>query len=443
MSDRHLTDDEIIDSLGRDAPADVISHLETCATCRQSRQELREFTDLIAEMDDDDVAPDEDGRAYDHLLRRWILDDEEADRQASTLAELTFRKLRLLPQDEWRTFLGESGGATPHLARRLAEEAELLLDSDAREALELLKTGEFVLQLIPIETDDTLYSRAELARRRASALRMLGRLDEALEAANESRSFAERYSWGNFGYARATYARAAVYFKMGRFKEAKLDVADAAARFATDGDVRQVAYARLLEASILFDEGDFARAVEVFELVRDFLRADGDDATVARVTANIGVAHFRLKVYDEARRHLVEARAIYERWGMDSEVARSEWTMGAIDVAEGHVSRGMSRFRDAARAFENLHNLTDAGFVKLDVLELLVASKQWDEAERLARELLHLFRSAGCRAREAEALLNLRTAVAAQQARREDVEAVRLLLSTPTDTDGSNAEKVN
>lgn len=402
----------------------VAAHVAECQQCADRLRDLQEFGALLHDAvtwtaNDNGGEPPASG--FDRLMRT-------AERLAgeTATADETFTRLMAQPLEKWERFLADHPHLrTEGLARRLIDEAVGALDRRPAHALALLDHVEGVLSTVHGDMADEY--RSEVWKNRSNALRMLGRYDDALAAANAARAAAEACRIGAFAYAQATYTRGIVLFKMGRFAEAYADAREAAFRFSEFGDVRRVAHARSLEAVALTEQGAIAEALQVHETILPHLERLGDADAAARVTANIAVAHLRLRNLDAARTFALRARERYIALGVKAEVIRMEWTLGSIALHSG-AEEGLSQLAVAAEAFELMGMPADAGFVKLDIVEELLRREEWTPAETLAREAADTFARSGARLHLITALSYLREAVMRRDATPALVQYVRTYL---------------
>ena len=177
------------------------------------------------------------------------------------------------------------------------------------------------------------------------------------------------------------------------------------------------------------EQGAFAEALQVHETILPHLERLGDVDAAARARANIAVAHLRLRQFDAALERARTARERYVALGLDEEVIRMDWALGAITIQLGEES-GVAQLAVAAAAFEHLDMSADAGFVKLDIVEELLRREEWMPAEFLAREAADTFARSGARLHLMTALAYLREAVRQREATPVLVQYVRTYLIT-------------
>jgi tetratricopeptide (TPR) repeat protein len=425
---RHYTKPELLAYLDENAEVvdlhAIAAHLSACTRCAARLRDLKEFGALLREVvpfiaidDTDETA----ASALDRFLRH-------AERVAAghMAADDAFAELLAQPIESWEPFLA----ARPHLwteglVQRLIDEAIGDLDRRPARALTLLDHAERVVA--PLRGDAAEEYRSEIWKNRSNALRMLGRYDEALAAANAARAAAEACRVGAFAYAQATYTRGIVLFKMGRFSETYADAREAAVRLAQFGDIRRIIHARSLEAVALMEQGAVAEALQVHEMILPHVKRLGDADAAARMTANIAVAHLRLRNFDAAADYARSAREQYVALNIDAEVIRMDWTLGAIAIQRGD-EYGIAQLTAAAAAFEQRNMPADAGFVKLDIVEELLRQAMWTRAEALAREVADTFARSGARLHLMTALAYLREAVTQRDATPALVQYIRTYL---------------
>lgn len=424
----HYTNAELLAYLDQNAEivdiSVVATHLDECVRCASRLRDLQEFGVLMrdaAKWIDSEGADESEATALDRFLR-----DAERLAGEGVSADRAFAELLVQPINARAAFLATNPQLrTEGLVRRLIDAAVGELDRQPGNALAFLDHAENVASALQGDAADEY--RSEIWKNRSNALRMLGRYDESLDAANAARAAAEACSVGAFAYAQATYTRGIVLFKMGRFAEAQEDAREAAFRLSEFGDVRRVIHARSLEAVALTEQGAVVEALQVHETILPHLERLGDADAAARVTANMAVAHLRLRNFDTARTFAVRAREQYMSLGVKAEVIRMEWALGTIAVQSGDEG-GLPQLAVAATAFERIDMPADAGFVKLDIVEELLRRERWSSAEPLARELADTFARSGARLHLMAALSYLREAVTRRDATTALVQYVRTFL---------------
>ncbi len=402
--------------------AEVAAAIASCTTCAARLGELQDFGRLIADREiwrEVRVTSGQPPSIMDVLT--------EADRMAreKRAAEYDFAALIATPLETWPLYLAAHPGApTEALVRRIVEAAVGELERQPSYSLALLDAADSVAGRVSDQNGQS-ECRSEVWKNRANALRILGRYDEALSATVTAERFTDEIATGGFMLAQIIYTRGTVLFKMGRFAETIKTARDASRRFAEYDDIKHVIYARNLEAMAFTEQGQTAEGLRVYLLIAQQLQQFEDPQMTASVTKNIGVSHRRLGNYDDATTYTLAAQRLYSALGADSEIIRTEWTLGAIDLLVGDTQRGLTRLRGAAAAFEALGMLADAGFVKLALIEELLRLEEWSEAALMAGEAAETFARSGAKLHLSTALSFLREAVQGRSATPELVRYVR------------------
>jgi len=423
---RHYTTKDLLEYLDENEDSVKVAAVETgvasCVSCTGRLRELRAFLCSVAAPETwrEVATPDsERPRIVDILADTDRTDDEKFS------AEHNFAVLLSRPVQTWPAyFVAHAEAATESLMRLIIDAAIAELDRRPSYALMLLDAADSIAPRVNDPTGQ-IECRSEIWKNRANALRILGRYDEALSATVTAERFADEIATGGFMLAQIIYTRGTVLFKMGRFAETIQTARDASQRFAEYGDVKRVIHARNLEAIAHTEQGETAEGLRVYLLIAEQLQRVDDPQMVASVTKNISVCHSRLGNYGEAITYSYAAQRLYRALGSESEIIRTEWTLGAIDLLVGDTQRGLARLRGAAAAFEALGMLADAGFVKLSLTEELLRLEEWDEAGAMAGEAAETFASAGAKLHLSTALSFLREAVQGRSATPELVRYVR------------------
>jgi tetratricopeptide (TPR) repeat protein len=402
--------------------AEVAAAVASCAVCAARLNELQGLGRLIADREtwhEVDAPAGHPPSIMDVLT--------EADRMAreKRAAESDFAALVATPLETWPLyFAGHPSAATEGLVRRVTDAAVAELDRQPAHSLALLDAADSIASRVS-DQNGQFECRSEVWKNRANALRILGRYEEALAATVMAERFTEEIATGGFMLAQIVYTRGTVLFKMGRFVETIQTARDASYRFAEYGDVKRVIHARNLEAMALTEQGQIAEGLRVYLLIARQLQPLDDPQMTARVTTNIAVSHRRLGNYDDATTYTLAAQQLYRALGAKSEIIRTEWTLGLIDLRVGETEGGLARLRGAAAAFEALLMPADAGFVKLDLTEELLRLEEWDEAGMMAGQAAEAFVRAGAKLHLSTALAFLREAVQQRSATLELVQYVR------------------
>jgi tetratricopeptide (TPR) repeat protein len=206
----------------------------------------------------------------------------------------------------------------------------------------------------------------------ANALRRLGSYEAALaclQAAGERFINAE-YCSDEAG--QVEYTRATVFFEMELWDDALPATRSAYVRFMQSGDFRRAANAELLEANILFEQGDTDAAHTKWVHLTQVLSQRRDREGLARVWVNLGVCEIRRAKPAEARQWLRRANTAFRALNNPAELARTRWNMGTYVATFEDARRAVRIFLGAYRSFVELRMWLDAGCVGLDALDAMI-----------------------------------------------------------------------
>lgn len=437
MSDAHLTADELLAYLdGNDGVVDlpaVAVHLDRCADCGDTLRAVEEDYRLLSSpvtwaspaTDDRTEPPAPFGFALLVAAKQRLAAEAAA-------AERTFMELQEHPVETWTEYLSlRPAELTDALIRRIISAARQLEERDPLVALGLLDSAETVLAELPITAEIATETIGDLWKERANSQMVLGNYPAALTAWNAA---AEAYGAGrvaDFDLAFVDWGRASVYFEMGDYRAA-LPLARAARRtFGRFGDTRNAAHVDLLEACILHEEGDLQAAEARYQRLRRRFEAAGDEISLARVLANTACCKLTQGDGATATGYANRAIAIYETFGLGTEIVRTRWALARATLASDPEA-GLAALERVAAAFDARGLTTDAAEVRLDVIEHLLMADDHTRASALAREVVTIFARASARVSMVRALAYLRDATAGHRATRELVEAVRRVLAHPS-----------
>lgn len=405
-------------------------HIDTCDICGAAMREWRSFMGLFFDRDVYEFARRKTMRLFaaqiadaQNVARRIIVED--------AAAEYTFTTLLDCPIEAWADHLSAKPELrTEGLIRRLIREARGEYDRRAERALTLLEVGVTIANSLS-DVAAIAEQRATLAKERANALRMLSRYPEALESLDEAERFLSDVPITGADRALIDWARATVLFYMTRYSEALPLVRAASAELMRFGELPRAQQARLLEAGILYEMGEVESALQMYEELASYFFSLDDAETTARILADRAECEMRLDRPGIARAHAERAMRLYEELGKLSEKTRVQWTLAHMLLRQGRAEEAVSELGAVASAFETLGMRAEAGGALLDILEIHIGRREWEDAIPLARHLAGLFTLLETSVHAATAYAYLREAVEAQRASSELVAYIRTYAELP------------
>ena len=265
--------------------------------------------------------------------------------------------------------------------------------------------------------------RVGALRELASALRALGRYDQALEVLREAETHAETLPISELELARIQYERGRTHLELGECEEARLWASKATDGFRRFGDQRRVNRAAYMIAASYFNEGNMDASAEAFLKVLA-LAEGGDETTTACTRSALGHVYVRTGRASEAVPLFRKAIATYRERGMFVDVLKSEWGLARVLIAESDYERAIETLRGLARQFQDLKLIEEASLVRLDLYEALLIVERLDEAEAEVRSSLDVLSGRFSRREQQRAVAYLREVVELREPRPEWVREV-------------------
>jgi tetratricopeptide (TPR) repeat protein len=397
-------------------------HIAECEECAKRLGSIRRFEALLA-----------DKNVHRYAKRFRAATPETDDLVARTEdrvrgqveAEQTLATLRELPIEGWAVWLsGDPSRRTPGLVHLLLTESRLYFNDKPAVALGVIAVASEVANA-QSEVFDLAECQGNVELQRASALRHLGRHDEALAAADAAYRFLAHLPAPTYDLAFANWTRANVLFSMTRYGEALLLIRDAAETFLLFQDLEHANRARMLEASILCEQGEVERSQALYRELLRFFEGGSDTEMIARLFANLGDCAVRRDDAAAAQFLASQATRLFAELGRPSEATRVRWSLGHLLLRQRDLAAALPELRAAAKDFERRGMIASVGEVSLDILEIHVTRREWGDAETLARTLVSLFVAASAPLHHAQAYSYLREAIANRSATIELIDYVR------------------
>ena len=404
----------------------IESHVSSCERCSAEVGEQREMIAHIASSDvwvETPAAP-----------RQFVIDviafaeqarNEEQEAVALCDAILTG------PAAWWPQRLRQSTRAhTGGMVKELLERMRSTLGSSPSNALQITALAIEIANTLDIAAypcDYVIKLRAQAYRDHAYVLSFMGRYPEALELAERSRRLFDQVPLPEYDLARLALVKASILRGIDRIDEALTLIHEAGQTFLRFGDTTRHVVARMTEASTYYVRGDVNQALAIWKEVEQ-ARTPTDELSSVRLANNIALCYSDLGRPEHAVEYIKRCVDEYAMLGVETERTRSRWLLGHALAACGKFQDAVPILRQTWREFEQLDMIGDAGLVALELAETLLVLGQSDEVPSICRDVIGQFTRAGMASRAMTALSFLREAVAMGQATPNLVQHVSAFL---------------
>jgi len=422
--------------------AQLEAHVTQCMPCRSLLEELRAFDATLASDSLWEMVEARSGEApgaIRALADLLAAEDTDAEKLlAPVLASPTsFKRANVTSLPAMRT---------AGVVRKLAAESRELRERQPMHALVLADAAIAISDQLPSNRYpapllDDLRGSAWLER--ANVLRALGRYAEAIDALDIAARAYSRSPVAVFSLALVDYLRGVVYVETEHLDDALRLIRRSARIFRQFGEEERYVHAKIVEATILFDQHRVRDARDLFVSLITAAKSLGNAATLARLYANAANCELQLHELARAGEYYERALSLYEALGLETESIRTRWNVGCLRIAMGEMADGVARLRVAARDFERLGLRSDAALVTLDLAEALLASGDpaaAREAGDLCKTLVASFTDVGMTGHTLTAVAYLREAFADGRATPGLVRHVRQYLESRPDESGKAFE---
>ncbi len=354
-------------------------------------------------------------------LARWLQQERRSGR------DLVDRLLQTTPRERWPALSEHRDLQTVGAIETLGNTINATLATDPIKAMALAELAVAAAEAM----SDGAYPRPTVPQLRAhawkdygKALRFLGRNEEALEAFDRAEERAEPYGALGHDLALVRFHRVMSLQELGRFEESQTLLADCKEVFESFGDMRNAILCGLAEGTLLQRLRRYREAREAYLLLFTSGK-DVDAETRAALHRVIGLCSIELGDFHVAERNLLQGIALHTTLGQPLEVLKSETAFGRLLLRRGDTGAGIDHLRPLRRQFLGHGLVEEAGICGLEMVEGLLVLGETSAAEKLARQIVFEYTTAGLSARAIGAVGYLTEAITAKRASATLVTDVR------------------
>lgn len=369
----------------------------------------------------------------EQFVDQALVDAVQDQSAGNGLSSVAIRLLRETPYAEWPR-LGER--AELHNIAALAElrrQAEARINRVPLESLTLAQVATTIADRLSSDSYPSFILaelRAHAWKDRGMALGYLARYGEALDALDHADEILKPFDALAYVQAHVDLVRASVLRNAGRFDESLAALEACASVFERQRDRRRQLLCRNAEAAVYYRMGRFREALQAWLAIVDMATEVNDREMLAGIHNNISHSLIDLGEFDAAEQHLADAIALFTELGQDVHVARSRMALGRLFVRKGEVNRGIDELHSVRELFLVRNLVEEAGLCGLDIVEAHLLRGAFIEAEALSRQILREFTAAHLSERASTALQYLSESIAARNASAATVDHVRRFILT-------------
>lgn len=405
------------------------THLNDCPSCMELLGSVQEFAMALGASEVWGVAEplmeaSPEGVVLDRLVSESLRIEEER-----AAAESLVEELLQVPISRWHSHLRLiEGVCTSGLVETLLVNARARFSTAPKEFGEIADLAIEVAEALNpagYPAGRVAHVRGLAWKDRANALRLQGRVQDALWSLDEAERHFRSQPIPEFDLAIVDYVRATVLVETDQLQMG-LDLAKRSGEvFLEYGQEERHRHARMVEGGVLFNLGQPREAREIYLALLKPTQQANDTATLVMLFVNIGQCSVNLNDKDMASIYFLQAATVAEELGMTSEVISARWGLGRLLVSTGQLEDGIDRLRQAERELLKVGTEGDAALVSLEIAEALLAIGRPDEVPAICRRLVERFVRTGSQKRAVTALAFLKEAAETGTATTELVRHVR------------------
>jgi tetratricopeptide (TPR) repeat protein len=339
-----------------------------------------------------------------------------AERQAAAVA--VDRLLRDTPKTDWPSLAGHPDLSTWGALDRVAKIFNEALARDPLHALSIAELAVSAAEGVPTHMHPPIINAQLVAhawKDLGKAYRALNRHQEALDAFTHAESALAEHGILAHDRAIVRFNLAVTLQEIDRHAESLTILNECKQTFREHGDSRLLVFAGIAEGVLLQRLRKYREAREAYLLILASAKPI-EKVSLAALHKAIGLCSIELRDFTEAESNLIHSIALYEDLRQPIEVLKAQSGLGRLFIRQGEIEYGIAHLRPLRRSFLQRSMPEEAGLCALEIIEGLLQRGKADEAERLARLVIHEYTAAGLNTRAITALGYLTEAIAARNA---------------------------
>lgn len=396
--------------------SEIEVHALSCAECASGIEQQRRMIAALRESESWERPRAEAEPAVDRVVaivsfkERIDAEDAEAARRLDQLLSG--------PSAWWRNAMRkEAAVRTAGMVRQLLARMREIINRTPADALVVTSLATEIAEGLAVAqypSDFVIALRGQAYRDHAFVLSFIGRYPDARAAADRSERLLKQTPVPDFELARLDLVRANIFRETERYEESIALASRAAETFLRFGDRQSYANARIYEGGTLFNQRQYARALEVFKAIEN--EPVLADLTRVYLVHNIGVCYRETGQLEKAAQQLAAAAAEWDVLGQEAQAVRSRWQLAMTVRAAARYEEAIPLLRTSWQKLEALELEADAALAALELAEVLLVLNRPADVPAICRALLDRFTRLGMSERAIVALAFLRESVASGHA---------------------------
>ena len=383
--DREVLFDFLLGKLDLQQNRAVVRHLLTgCETCRQVSREVWEGAQVPPEIDLSAIAA--------KIWRRGRAFDKEKESAPDLVAEL----MGLPPERQVLLARNSSRFRNRAVCELLCDQASGACGTDVELAVQLAT----VATLLAADLPHAQYGQGVVNDVQARAWSVLGhawredsRLIDADDAFQRAEALLEDGSGDPAQSGRVLHLKALLRHAQRRFDEALELFQRAARHFGVSSDKHLLGGVQIDRARTLRELGDLEGAIRSVRAGLGRIDPERNPRLPLVAKHNLTLYLQELGDTEEALQIVGELLPLHARVGGTIDRLRLRWLEGKIAHAQGDLDRSLAAFEEVREAFIEHSMPYDAALVTLDLAAVHLRSERFADVQRLAGEMLSVFRA--------------------------------------------------
>jgi len=217
---------------------------------------------------------------------------------------------------------------------------------------------------------------------------------QSLETATKTKAAAEAISYRK-GVAKATAIMGVANYKIDDYEKAKALIIDAADINELIKDTSELAFCKYWRGNIELNQGHYAKAFDLYQLVTELAQKIGDKKNMARGLDGKASIYESLNEDDKAFEFYNQSLLVAKEAGFKEWYGGEVFALGNLAYKKGHLDTAIIKYDEAIKLSDEVGNINNKASCYQQLASIYYEKKDSKQAMKYIQDAMNLFQQTG------------------------------------------------